>query len=105
MGPNDPFASPELQDEGPTRREPGAVARSPSSPVVLGFGVGVAFGLLALLTSVPQALAVLAFGALGALVGLAIGSLRHLSLDFREAWRALVGGPELLDQPADRSHP
>ncbi len=95
MGPQDPFARGVAPDPSPDELDAWSPPAEPSaprvaSPAMLGFGIGVAFGLLALLTSLPQSLAVLAFGGLGALVGVGVHSLRQLSPDLSAAWAALV---------------
>lgn len=65
-------------------------SRALFGPVAWGFLIGVLFGLLALLVGIPSALLVAGTGAAGALAGLVFGALRHLGLDYREAFVALI---------------
>ncbi len=104
MGPNDPFepglASPDdmLLDPPETEWRPPqlpsglpAVARIKGLGAgQLGFSIGVAFGLLTLLTGLRDSLMVLAFGLVGAALFLGVAALRQLLPDLRVAWAAVL---------------
>jgi len=95
MGPNDPFGGgAPLRDARPAVPESvyrDAAEAAPGGAVRVGFGVGVATGLLALLTSFPDALAVLGLGVLGAAVAAGFQNLTPLRSNLQAALQALLG--------------